>query len=378
MFKDAFIIFKKEMKNVIKDKASIFSLFILPLIIIPAIFITIGTFTEKQQTETRETVYSINLENQDPRFEDILKNYISYNEVNGEDSLKVVFPENSKEGMVKIYYDSTSQKLSYAAGQIEAAINQYEKVLGEKLLNEKGLSYKDLNFYDTSRIDLAPKDAQDSQFLAMMIPYMLVIYIFAGSLNIGLDTTAGEKERGSLASILVNQVSRSSIALGKIMYVITVGLMNSLVTFLALVISFSFNSNILGADIMGGSASFFNLGSIFGLLFTLLLMAGLASSIIVMLGSLAKNLKQGSGFVMPIYIIAIVIGIATMNMDASADLYYYLIPIVNNVLVLKEIIMSQFNLVNFSLMIVSNLVLISIFVFITSKIFNTEKILNTI
>jgi sodium transport system permease protein len=225
---------------------------------------------------------------------------------------------------------------------------------------------------------LAPEEAQDSQFLAMMIPYMLVIYIFAGSLNIGLDTTAGEKERGSLASILVNQVSRTSIALGKIMYVITIGLMNSLVTFLALLISFTFNSEILGAEVMGGSAAFFNAGSILGLMFTLLLMAGLASSIIVMLGSLAKNLKQGSGFVMPIYILAIVIGLATMNMDASAEFYYYLLPIINNVLVLKEIIMSQFNMMNFSLMVISDILLISIFVFITSKIFNTEKILNTI
>lgn len=377
MFKDAFIIFKKEMKNVIKDKASIFSLFILPLILIPAIFITIGAFTEKQETETRETVYSIQLENQDQRFEEILGNYLSYNKSENEDTLKVLFPEGNEE-TVEIYYDSTSQKLSFAAGQIEAAINHYERLLGEQYLNEQGISYNDLDFYSTSRIDLAPEEAQDSQFLAMMIPYMLVIYIFAGSLNIGLDTTAGEKERGSLASILVNQVSRTSIALGKIMYVITIGLMNSLVTFLALLISFTFNSEILGAEVMGGSAAFFDVGSILGLLFTLLLMAGLASSIIVMLGSMAKNLKQGSGFVMPIYILAIVIGLATMNMDASAEFYYYLLPIINNVLVLKEIIMSQFNMMNFSLMVISDILLISIFVFITSKIFNTEKILNTI
>ncbi|MGM0640918.1 MAG: ABC transporter permease [Thermotogota bacterium] len=377
MFKDAFIIFKKEMKNVIKDKASIFSLFILPLILIPAIFVTLGMFTEKQETETRETVYSIQLENHDERFEELLANFISYEKSDNENSLRVVFPEGN-EGTVEIYYDSTSQKLSYAANQIESAINQYEMILGESFLNKQGLSYNDLNFYDTSRVDLAPEEAQDSQFLAMMIPYMLVIYIFAGSLNIGLDTTAGEKERGSLASILVNQVSRTSIAFGKVMYVITIGLINSLVTFLALVIAFSFNANVLGADIMGGSASFFDPSSVLGLLFTLLLMAGLASSIIVMLGSLAKNLKQGSGYVMPIYILALVIGIATMNMDASAEFYYYLIPIVNNVLVLKEIIMSQFSMMNFSLMVVSDLILISIFVFITSKIFNTEKILNTI
>jgi sodium transport system permease protein len=268
VFKDAFIIFKKEMKNVIKDKASIFSLFVLPLILIPAIFITIGAFTEKQETETRETVYSIQLENQDQRFEEILGNYLSYNKSDREDTLKVIFPEGN-EGTVEIYYDSTSQKLSFAAGQIEAAINHYERLLGEQYLNEQGISYSDLDFYSTTRVDLAPEEAQDSQFLAMMIPYMLVIYIFAGSLNIGLDTTAGEKERGSLASILVNQVSRTSIALGKIMYVITIGLMNSLVTFLALLISFTFNSEILGAEVMGGSAAFFNAGSILGLMFTL-------------------------------------------------------------------------------------------------------------
>jgi len=65
----------------------------------------------------------------------------------------------------------------------------------------------------------------------MMVPYMLLIYIFAGAMGIGMDTTSGEKERGGLAALLVNQVSRTSIAIGKILYVIVTGLLNSVSTF---------------------------------------------------------------------------------------------------------------------------------------------------
>jgi sodium transport system permease protein len=86
-------------------------------------------------------------------------------------------------------------------------------------------------------VDTAPEEAQGVGFLSAMLPYLVLIYVFAGAMNIGLDATAGEKERGSLASVLVNQVSRTSIALGKIMYVVSAGLINSLSSFAGILVA---------------------------------------------------------------------------------------------------------------------------------------------
>ena len=85
----------------------------------------------------------------------------------------------------------------------------------EKLL-EHGLTIEDLNPVNVEN-RCCSRGVSGNGILATLIPYLLLIYIFAGAMNIGLDTTAGEKER-NMPVLLVNQVSRSSIATGKILY----------------------------------------------------------------------------------------------------------------------------------------------------------------
>lgn len=385
MFRDAIIIFRKEAFNVFKDKGAVFSIFILPFLIMPAIFVTIGFFTELQETRARETIYNINFINvEDETFKEILSNYIHYNSVPSdyeEEFLTIEFPDNYIPGNyaeVKIFFDSTSQKSDYASRMIDLALNSYKDLLSEDILQTAGLSLSDLNIISSRRIDTAPEEAQGSMFAAQMIPYMLLIYIFSSGMGIALDTTAGEKERGSLASVLVNQVSRSSIALGKIFYVITMGLMNAFFTFAGMIFAFFINDKLLSADFTFANLDSFTPGAIVMLLFTVLLMSGVASSLLVLLGSLAKNMKQASGFASPIIIGAVVVGLATMGADPSANLALYLIPVANGVFMLKDIITMQFNTMNFVLVAITNLSITAILVFFTSKLFNSEKILNTV
>ncbi|HOO75346.1 MAG TPA: ABC transporter permease, partial [Tepiditoga sp.] len=224
----------------------------------------------------------------------------------------------------------------------------------------------------------APEESQGTDFLSMMIPYMILIYIFSGSMSIGLDTTAGEKDRGSLASLLVNQVSRSSIALGKVFYVIVAGLMNSISSFLGLIIAFSINSKFFGDGVFGGNMNIFTLSNILTLLVSLLTLSGIAASLIVFLGSLARNMREASGYITPIYIIVIVMGVVTMTMDSTMGTGLFFIPIINSVFSMKEILTNQLNTVHFIISTVINLGFISVLVYFTSKLFNSERIINTI
>jgi sodium transport system permease protein len=385
MLRDAIIIFKKETLNVFKDKGAIFSVFILPFIIMPAIFVTIGFVTERQQRTAHETVYNLNLENaNDARFMEVLPMFLNFNLVDSdyeENFVKVEFPNNfipGEKSEINVYYDSTSQKLTFAAQRVANALSAYQEILTNEKLNAFGMNLNTLNSINTNLIDIAPEESQGSQFAAMMIPYMLLIYIFSSGMGIALDTTAGEKERGSLASILVNQVSRTSIALGKLFYVMIIGIMNAASTFGGLIFAFYLNSSMIGGEMEFANFSAFTPMAILGLLISILVLSSVASSLFVFLGSFAKNMKQASGFASPVLIIAIVVGVATMNLDTTSNLLLYLIPVGNVIFVLKDIIIAQFNTIGFILMVISNLTVTSIFVFLISKLFNTEKILNTI
>ncbi|MFW6213002.1 MAG: ABC transporter permease, partial [Spirochaetota bacterium] len=291
-------------------------------------------------------------------------------------ALWVVFPQGYQKGdraTVGVYANSTSTDQSYAAQVIRSALESYEQETSEARLLEVGLSREELNTIDIQTLDTAPKESQGANFLAIMLPYIIIIYLFAGSMSMGIDTTAGEKERGSLSSLLVNQVSRTSIALGKIGFVVTSSLLNSVASFAGLLIAFSVSGSLFGG-FMSGSIALTPL-AIFNLLLVLLTGSGLAATVIVLLGSFADSLKEAQAYIGPVYIIVIVIGVVTMNMDPSQSIGLYLVPVLNVIFSLKAIILSQSTVLALLLTVVSNLVFVSILALLTSRLYNTERVL---
>lgn len=380
LFSDARIIYAKELRNLLKDRRTLFATLILPMVLLPVIFIGIGTVSSMQQENAAASTYRVVLEgNDDSRFLNLLSEQLNYELVDSQDesTLAIVFPqgyEPSQKAVVTLSYPSTSQSLGFAAGRIRQALSVYDNLLAEERLEAAGLSLKELYTIEVSTVDTAPEQARGSGFLAMMIPYMVLIYTFAGSMSVGMDTTAGEKERGSLALILVNQVSRTSIALGKVFYVLSVSIASSLMTFIGLLISF-----MIADPFSAGNAGFggFSLLSMVILLLTLVLTSMLAASIIVFLGSLARSVKEASSYVMPVYIIVVVLGVLTMSLDASSRPLLFLIPFVNSVFLMKGAIIADATLVQFLFAAVSNLFVIGLLVLMTSKLYQSERILET-
>lgn len=392
MFRDALIIFRKELKNVFKDPRTIFAVLILPMLIMPVIFLVMNAVSQSQAKTYETAVYSLKVTNlPDERFLKILEGMISFelvDELNEEavkdfeNSIVVEFPPNSAERIENgeridalVFYNSTSRGSAYGAQMVQNALASYSSfLLSEKLL-EHGLTIEDLNPVNVEKMDVAPEESQGTEMLATLIPYFLLIYIFAGAMNIGLDTTAGEKERGSMPVLLVNQVSRSSIATGKILYVMTIAILNSIFTFIGLIIAFKLGGPAFGAENLNLSS--LSASTLVGLFITLLTMSGVAAALIVLLGSIARNVKEGSGYVMPIYIMAIVLGIATMQMESPDNPLLYLIPLVNSIFVMKDIITVNFVIARFLLMLISNLAYVSIFIYFLTRVFNSERIMDS-
>ncbi len=392
MLRDALIIFRKELKNVFKDGRTIFAVLILPMLIMPIIFFVINTVSSSQVRTFENTEYRLKLINvPDERFTSILGDLIKFVQVeeldresvlNSDDSIIVEFAPDSvkrvQEGVkvdAKLYYKSTSRASSFAAQMVHSALSAYSSVLLADRLSQHGLTLADLNPVEVEREDVAPEESKGTEALAVLIPYFLLIYIFSGSMNIGLDTTAGEKERGSMPVLLVNQVSRTSIATGKILYVMTIAVLNSIFTFIGLMIAFRLGGPAFGAGELNLSS--LSLTTLAGLFATLLTMAGLAASLIVLLGSLARNIKEGGGYILPIYIFAIVLGVATMQMESPDNPLMYFIPLLNSIFVMKDIITVQFVGSRFMFMVFSNLSYISVFVYLLARVFNSEKIMDS-
>lgn len=375
---DAGIIFQKEVKNLLKDKRALFSILILPLLLVPALFIGMDFVAGMQQDDAENTTYLIAVENiEDPEFMDVLSEHISYTQPDAAGNADVVisFPPGFTPGddaTVSVAFDSSSQKLQFAAARVEQSLSAYNDILAQRQLEQVGMDLRDLRTIETRRIDTAPKQAQGAGMIIGLIPFYILIYVFAGSMSVGMDTTAGEKERGSVAVILVNQVSRSSIALGKILYVLTVGTASSLMTFFGIIIAFSSADSLFGGSISLFSFSF---ATIINMLVIILLTSMLAASIIVLLGSLARTVKEASSYVMPIYIIVMIMGVMTMNLDSPGTVLSSIIPLANTVFVLKAVLIGESVFMQMVLFILTNLICILILLYATARIYNSEKIL---
>ena len=161
------------------------------------------------------------------------------------------------------------------------------------------------------------------------------------------------------------------------MYVVCAALINSVSSFVGIMIALRFIGQQAGMSV-GDSLSLFTPGSIVGLLLVLLALSGLAASVIVLIGSFARNMKEAGSYILPVYIVVIVIGVATMQMDVSSNLYLFFIPVVNAVFAMKEILTGQLMFFHILLTLVVDVLATAALVGFIARLFNTEKILNTI
>lgn len=385
-----FKIIKKELDKIFKFPRQIFTTLILPGFILFVIYAFIGTGIEKmmKEEENKDSIIHV---------------------INAPESLDVVFPL-AKDENVNLIESSASElenlKQLILDGQIQAILLYDEnfdaninkdplatvKILydssntnalvvferAQKVVSiQQGYLYQKLeinpHIFNVEQIYVQPEEKGTAVMLAMILPMILMSFIFANALAIGSDAIAGEKERGTLATLLMLPIKRSEIIIGKIISTSTITVLSAFSSFLGLVLSLPFAKSMFAIE---GAISYGVL-DIVGLVVILLLIALLASTILLIISTIAKNIKEATTLAMPIYIAAIIIPIITMFSTGSGSISkgMYLIPIYNTILGLKEILSFNFDLVNFLLILGSSIIYIVLFVVILVRMFKSERVL---
>ena len=401
MLKDALIIMTKELRNMFRDKRTIFATIILPLVLFPVMFGIIGLITKANEDAKAKAEYTVYVESTLSKSDELTKvideihRVGNFEIINGKIDEKVIESDSTTVGLkvgkngdifiATVIYNSVKEKSTYAAQKIrEALMNLNSELVSAELLS-RGINPEELNFVqindavvgvsaENGNVEEAKAKGQFTQMLAMLVPYFLLLYIFAGSMGLGIDTTAGEKERGSLSILLVNQVSRTSIALGKILYLMLMSILTSVLNLVGLVIGLYLEMSFLGEANMPFSVELDAIGYLL-LFITVILLALISSGIIIFIGILARSVKEASGYITPIYMLILLFGISTMQSEGSKAFYYYAIPFINIIFTMKDIFIGTFSVANFLTMLVVNSALVVLFVYLTAKIFNSEKVL---
>jgi sodium transport system permease protein len=196
----------------------------------------------------------------------------------------------------------------------------------------------------------------------------------SGAMSIGLDAVAGEKERNTLGTLLVNKVSRTSIVVGKIISVMVVSFVSALFTIGGLGIILAAGI-LFGAGGTGSAFAVFTPWVVIGLFLILIPLSTVLVSIIILVGTFARNLKEASSYMTPVFFIVIFLGIMTMSINFEISKKVYLIPIASSVFAMKDLLLGKLTVSLLLLNIIVTVLAASILIYLCVRMFKSEKIL---
>jgi sodium transport system permease protein len=212
--------------------------------------------------------------------------------------------------------------------------------------------------------------------LGMFLPYMIVILAMVGAMYPAIDLTAGEKERGTLETILVTPVSRLDIATGKFLTVMTA----SVITILLATASMSLSAG-LGFGQMSQFAPEQQISfaikplSIILLLLLMLPLAALFSSALLSVSLFAKSYKEAQSYVSPLMFVVILPAMVSFIPGIELNWQLAFVPIVNISLAAREVLLGTFRWEFIGLIFVSTFIYASFSIFVTKRLFDKEDVL---
>lgn len=261
---------------------------------------------------------------------------------------------------VEVYYNSAEASSSRAYMALTALLDAYESSLSNRF---------DVNAGE-SAYDVAEEEDLASTFIVSIVPMLLLILLFSGCMSIAAEAVAGEKERGTMATMLATPIKRSDIALGKILALALIGL--AIAASSAIGIFASLPNLVQGElDINVYGAPEYLLLALVIFSTTLLIVM-----LITVVSAVAKTTKEAQLYLTPLMIVVMVIGLLGMFGDgAKPELGYYFIPLYNSVQCMIGIFTFDFQPAAVVACVVSNLVYTGIGVFVLQKMFKNERLM---
>ena len=262
---------------------------------------------------------------------------------------------------VEVYYNSAAATSGDGYNLVLEILNQYESSLVNKFhVNWNGI------------YDLATQEDATGSIFSSMMPMLLLVFLFSGCMAVAPESIAGEKERGTIATLLITPTKRGSIALGKIMALSVISLLSGASSAIGTTLSLP---KLMGAaseqlTVTYGVGDYALLGVV--ILSTVLLLITLISIV----SAFAKSVKEAQTYVTPLMIVVILVGVTAMfGGGAKTELCYYLIPVYNSVQCMVGIFAFSASPVLILTAVAANLAVTGLGVFLLTRMFNSEGIM---
>lgn len=394
-------IFQKEMARIFRDKKMVFSVFILPVAIMIGILMVTGTFQKRMLSNIEGHPPIVYVENEPESFQqfceaaEVKVKPVKEGEVEkvkekilkGDVDLLLSFPENMDHKIAEYQTgDEIPEILPYYNPGEDYSKEAFDTVGGtlletyrQALLGQRVGNLEQIEIFKVDReseaIQIKDEDKVNGKVLGMMLPYFITILLFAGAMGLGVDMITGEKERGTMASLLVTPVKRSSIVLGKVFALMALTGISSVIYVAAMVACMPIMAKTMGGNIGDGFKISMDVKQIIMLGALLIALSFLYSTLIALVSVFAKSMKEASSYIMPMYMLILVIGLSTMFSFGNTPESSYWIPVYNSSVVLKEILTQEVTILHYVITLLMTFGMGVILTGVIVKAFESEKVM---
>ena len=263
---------------------------------------------------------------------------------------------------VELYYNAASTTSQSAYMLLTSLLDGYEAQLANKF---------DINAGDKI-YDLATEEDTAGTYFASLMPLLLMIFLYSGCVAVAPESIAGEKERGTIATMLITPIRRGDIAIGKILALALIALLSGASSAIGTVLALP---KLMGAASDGLSANIYAVQDYLLLAAVILSTVVLLVTLISILSAFAKTVKEAQAYVMPLMILVMVLGVTAMfGGGAKTELWYYLIPLYNSVQCMVGVFSFSTVMAGVATALAANVIYTILGVFVLARMFNSEKI----
>lgn len=384
-------IIKKEFARFFGDRQLLFTAVIMPGLLIYLIYTFMGSGINSMVTEGMDDVVTVRVENMPqsvkPLFDSLpstvtieqpfLQPDIDILEDKSLNTVLVRFPADFDEALVsydpqsgllapnvEIYYNSTNN----ASQRVEYAITEMLTVFENGICNRF-----DINRADSDEVTF--NQASDESIGAMVwskiLPMLILMMLFSGVMAIAPSAIAGEKERGTIATLLVTPMRRNELALGKIVSLSSIALLSGISSFIGIALSLP---NMVPD---AGELSFnYTTSDYLVLLLIIFATVLIMASAVSLLSALAKDVKNAGTMITPFMLVIMLSGLLPIFQDGASDnLVVYLIPFYNSMEVMVSVFLHEMQWTPVLITLAANVAYTGLAVWGLTKMFNSEKVM---
>ncbi|MDD5219813.1 MAG: ABC transporter permease [Candidatus Bipolaricaulis sp.] len=395
MLRNVRLLFAKEMLGAVRDRRTLFLTVFFPLVFYPMVMSVMSRFTETERVrieamvptvlvvdESGDRVFSERLAGATDFYiaasDDVETGLTALKDDGGQVLLAATKPSGG-EGLglsITLYYDQSNQMSVLAAGKVRQFLEGYlEHVVRDKL-EALGMSYDELSPpLSVQAVDVATGESVGRLLLSRLLPYFMVLAILAGAMGLGAEITAGEKERSTIATLLVSQLSRTEIVLGKFLTVLSISLVSSFLSAIGLLVGIRYFGGGLTAGMSSGAVIHLDAASFGWMLVVLVPLAVILAALVIIIGSYARSQKEASTYLLPIYMVIVLVGMVSMTGGASFRGAEFLIPVANALYALQNIIVGDVALADLVYTLAANVACGGLLIVLAVRLFKREAVL---